>query len=407
MFWKSKKAASSQSDDWNDEWNLDQFWMAQELEFQHQNQGIQFRAGETNPLQLGRIVNTLFDIRKEEVAMLTVNDGTSLTKIERQDEIWNYNIMTVIMQQCETSYAQQFVIMSLFYRGYDQKDLDKDKSISKRDACLIIHLTNGGGIRKKVLYVQATFCLPPIRLERLKGGMFSQAKNISFLIGYDYLPADELSKEFDVVFKSAIDKVKNHKVKELSYLENVLLDLFTYPHVAQDFYMGKQVMQYNRFWDAIAYFESAFKALQLKQWQGEKLSDDEHAKLLELSFLIGFCYYELRLFDKAYKYLEYSYRFNPLNYDYFTEYVNCLERLHDIRAWHIIADRLDKINKENPSKEESDIILFCLRRRAYMLIELKDYENAKRDLDIILKIKPDNEFALNELKYINMISKSE
>ena len=412
---KKKKINSLQSD-WNDEWNLDRFWLSQELEFQHQDENHQFRVSENNPLKFGKIIHSLFDIRKEEVALLTINDGNSLTTIEAQDEIWDYSFLSTIMQQIESRHKSNIndhtVIMSLFYRGFAQQNSDKDKSIGKKNGCLLIHLNNASGIREKVLYVQATFCHPPIELERKKKGLFPQPKTISFLIGYDYRTEKEIADEFHAVWDSALNKLSNQKTKEWTLLEQDLCDLFFKTEnpptglIIQDYYQGKRVMQDNRFWDAIAYFENVFNRFQEKRWKGDELSDDEWKIFVNTSFWIGFCYYELRLFEKAYMYLETPYLVDSENYNYFTEYVNCLERLQDIRIWSIIDNRIEKIleNSSELNEENLNFLLFCLRRKAYFLIEIKQYEDAKKYLEKILEIDPDNQFAIGELNYINKIS---
>jgi len=415
---KKKKGNSLQSD-WNDEWNLDRYWLSQELEFQHQSENHKFRVSENNPLKLGRIINSIFDIRKEEVAILIINDGTSLINIETQDEIWDYSFLSAIIQQIESRHKlnvnDHTVIMSLYYRGFDQKDSDKDKSIGKKDGCLLIHLTNASGIREKVLYVQATFCHPPIELERGKKGMFPQPKTISFLIGYDYRTEKEITDEFYSVWNSALNKLETNKANEWTLIEQDLCDLFFKTKdnpptglIMQDYYQGKRVMQDNRFWDAIAYFENVFNRFQEKRWKGDELSDDEWKIFIDTSFWIGFCYYELHLFEKAYMYLEIPYIVNSENYNYFTEYVNCLERLQDVRLWSIIDNRLEKIqekeSKSELNEEDWSFILFCFRRKAYLLIEIKQYEDAKMYLEKILEIEPDNEFAKGEMEYINKIN---
>ena len=61
--------------------DFDIFWLQRELEFQHQQDKFQFRTNENQSLKFGEIVNSLFDIRKEELSVLTINDG-GLTTIE-------------------------------------------------------------------------------------------------------------------------------------------------------------------------------------------------------------------------------------------------------------------------------------------------------------------------------------
>ena len=76
--------------------DFDIFWLQRELEFQHQNDNVQFRTNENDALKFGELVNSLFDIRKQELSLLTINDGV-LTTIEGEDDIWNYEFIIRIM----------------------------------------------------------------------------------------------------------------------------------------------------------------------------------------------------------------------------------------------------------------------------------------------------------------------
>jgi tetratricopeptide (TPR) repeat protein len=44
-----------------------------------------------------------------------------------------------------------------------------------------------------------------------------------------------------------------------------------------------------------------------------------------------------------------------------------------------------------------------MRRKAYCLIELKQYEQAETYLKKILENEPDNKFAKEEMEYLNLL----
>ena len=74
------------------EMDFDIFWLQRELEFQHQNDKFQFRTNENHSLKFGEVINSLFDIRKEELSVLSINDG-SLKIIEGEQDIWDYEFL--------------------------------------------------------------------------------------------------------------------------------------------------------------------------------------------------------------------------------------------------------------------------------------------------------------------------
>jgi tetratricopeptide (TPR) repeat protein len=395
------------------EMDFDIFWLQRELEFQHQNEKIQFRTNENHSLKFGELVNSLFDIRKEELSVLSINDG-SLTTIEGEENIWNYEFLSHYKrnEKGEYSYFREGcsnltnqTVLTLSYRTHLKADSDNDKSISKKDAILIVHLQYPEGLKDKTLYVQTTFCLPTVELERSKKGFNPQPKSLSILIGFDYRPKEEVEKEFLTIFNSAKEKLQSNKINELEYLEKELLEVLYHPQIAKEFYFGKKVMTENRFWDAIEYFNNAFKSLQQKWWN-DQLSDEEFQSLIECSFLIGYCYYELGLIDKSYKYLEFSAKNSNNGYKYQSEYINCLIALKDIRSLMIIDHNIEILTKKSEDERteyDFDFQLFLIRRRCYCLIELKLYNQAEEGLKHILSIDPENQFAKQEIEYIKQI----
>jgi len=397
--------------------DFDIFWLQRELEFQHQRDRIQFRTNENHSLKFGELINSLFDIRKEELSVLTINDG-SLKVVEGEEEIWNYEFLGHYKRNEKGEYesyregcsklANQ-IILTLSYKTYDKSKTDKDKSISKTDAMLIVHLQYPEGLKDKVLYVQTTFCLPTIKLERSKKGINPQPQSLSILIGFDFKTKEETETEFFSIFNSAKNKLNDGKVEEMDYLERELIEVLFHPQIAKEFYFGKKVMSENRFWDAIEYFNNAFAALQQKWWE-DQLTDEEFQTLIECSFLIGYCYYEIGLFDKSYKYLEFSAKNSQSGYKYQSEYINCLIALKDIRSLLIIDNNLELLTKkteEERTEYDFEFFMFLLRRKAYCMIELKQYEAAVDILKHILKNDPENEFAKQEIEYIKQLKNNE
>jgi tetratricopeptide (TPR) repeat protein len=393
--------------------DFDIYWLQRELEFQHQHDKLQFRTNENHSLKFGELVNSLFDIRKEELSILSVNDG-NLTTIEGNENIWNYEFLQHFKRDENGEYNYFRVgsaglinqtVLTLSYRTHLKSDSDNDKSISKKDAILIVHLQYPEGLKDKTLYVQTTFCLPTAMLERSKKGMNPQPKSLSILIGFDYRVKEEVEREFFTVFNSAKEKLKTNKVEELDYLEREILEVLYHPQIAKEFYFGKKVMTENRFWDAIEYFNNVFNTLQQKWWD-DQLSDEDFQTLIECSFLIGYCYYELGLFDKSCKYLEFSAKSGNSGYKYKSEYINCLIALHDIRALMTIDHHLEILNNKSDEERNEldyDFYMFLSRRKSYCLIETGQYEQAEIYLKRILENEPENKFAKEEMEYIKSL----
>jgi tetratricopeptide (TPR) repeat protein len=401
--------------------DLNSTWMLGELRFQHQTKRIQFRTNENQFLRFGEIVNTFFDIRKEELSVLTINDSV-LKTVEGCEEIWNYEFLKHYLEKDETgkytifreninregiSQLKDQSILALSYRA--KKSLsDPDKSYLIKNNILIIHLELVDGIKDKVLYVKATFCLPQNSFEL--NPKVTQPKSYSFLIGIDYRSYEKNNNEFLASLDSAIEKLNKGKTETLSGIEREILELWHFPslrNIARKIKSGKNSIEENRFSDAIHFLVSSYNDLQQKWWDNE-ISDEAFQDLIECSYLIGYCYYELGLYDKAYKYLEFSAKNVKDSFKYQSEYINCLIALKDIRSLMIIDYNLEVLtNKKEEERTENDFFMFLLRRKAYCMIELKQFDSAKGILQHILKNDPENEFAKQEIEYIKQLKNNE
>ena len=143
--------------------DFDIYWLERELEFQHQTTPYKFRTNERHSLKFGEIVNSLFDIRKEEMSVLSIHDG-NLTVLESAEDIWNYEFLGHYKRNEKGEYcyhkegcsklANQSVL-TLAYRTKGINSIDLDKSISKKDAILIIHLQYPLGLKDRAVYIQA------------------------------------------------------------------------------------------------------------------------------------------------------------------------------------------------------------------------------------------------------------
>ena len=391
------------------------FWLQHELEFQHQPIDHQFRSNDNDVLKLGDLIYNLFDIRKEEVYVLTINDGET-TILETEDDIWNYDLLSQFRRTDDGTYTYRqtegcskltsHIVLNLSYRTYDKSS--NDNSNSKINGMLNIHLQYPSGTKSNAIYVQATFCHPPIKLERTKQGILPQPKCKSILLAYDYRSKKENIDEFKSIYNSAKEKLNKKDYDNLTYLERQLLLLEAHPDIQSDFYWGKKKFAESSYWDAILYFENVYNALTSYFWS-KGLNDDDLFMLSESSFYIGMCYYDLGLHTKALKYIDFAKDINQSSYTYKKEYINCLIVMHDIRALSTIK-RFSKEFHEIPEETRYDsggleYVEFLQRREIYTLIELNMLSKAKKLLDLYLIASPENKWAISELEYIQNLEK--
>ena len=169
---------------------------------------------------------------------------------------------------------------------------------------------------------------------------------------------------------------------------------------------GKQAMSKSSFEVAIEYFNETFNTLQEKWWE-VGLSDHEFQILIECSYLIGVCCYELELFDRAYKYLHFAGEYSNL---YLAKYIDCIIALRDIQIFKIIDDYLDLLfakKEEERTSDDYELCMFLLNRKAFCLIEVKAYKAAEDTLNYILKSDPENQYAKEWIEPVKQMRKEQ
>ena len=130
--------------------------------------------------------------------------------------------------------------------------------------------------------------------------------------------------------------------------------------------------------------------------------------------MLGVCYGCLKQYEKAIYYLQQTEPF--ANQEGTEAYVNCLVNQKDHRALHIIDNLINflrEMTSQNGDEEGHDkpklqasfvqvehIYNFLLRRKAYLLVSTKNYDEAERLLKKMLDTPKNSDFAIRELAYI-------
>lgn len=116
---------------------------------------------------------------------------------------------------------------------------------------------------------------------------------------------------------------------------------------------------------------------------------------------MGYCYAEMRLYEKALFYLEIVRPLNNITYN--IEYINCLANSRDIRTIYTIHNELNQLAQLKES-EITDVIMyyhnFLRRRRAYTFIDMGRLDDAEEAFKEMLDEEANKEYAQDELEYI-------
>lgn len=195
---------------------------------------------------------------------------------------------------------------------------------------------------------------------------------------------------------------KYAKGKDLDDDETALIAKIA-PEAGWHYSWGHKVFDDKRYWDALLYFETAFHLLK-EQWYVGKLSDEGLQIFYHCCYLIGYCYAEMRLYQKAYFYLDIVWPLKVITYC--AEYINCLVNSKDVRANNMIEEeleRLDALKDEDFTTEIFDYYRFLLRRQAHVLTDMHRLDEAEELLKKLLETDGRTEFIQNELDYIKQL----
>lgn len=396
---KEKKQAHDPERSSN-EWNREVF-LLHEQEIMHQDAGPDWRQNHTQTITLQQVLSSLAGItRFLPIRMLVISNG----KTERvpTDDIKDFDLSQPLINNDDFTTGE--AIISLTYR--DQRRPDKERSLA------ILLKTEGKG--EHTLYYRITLTVSPLSAQPIvaMGSQEQQAIGRTALIGYDLQPADGPLSEFRYMWKDACQKLRNGKDNELSE-EQRLIASTANEDAAYELYFGHKFFLDARYLEASLHLENAWRLLQADFAQ---LKDSKRRDFYEICYYLGFCFNELQQYEKANFYLEQALPMQRVVYT--EEYVNCLVNSHDFRAIPFITNLLAEIEamEENNNDDDntpdiassSDLTAFksfLRRRKAYALIETRQYNEAEHILKTLLDDPDSSDFALNELAHLQKLKK--
>ena len=176
---------------------------------------------------------------------------------------------------------------------------------------------------------------------------------------------------------------------------------------------GFELVDEKRFIEAYKLSKWVFERVSnsLKDKMGLKFESEDELLwgiFFESSYNVGFCLMELGKPHTAAYYLEIS--SHSMNYKHIQEYINCLANSQDPQALEVVEDVMKRSpmpQSEEKAQSWNFHMAFLKRRKAYILIDLKRYVEARSLLSEMLSDPLCQDFAKDELKYLNMVERNE
>lgn len=360
-----------------------------EQEIMHQVDGPEWRSSEAEPLGLKNMLATALDLRDIVPQQLTIVANNEVDTMVNADAILAYHLSKPLVKGGD--FVADEAMLNLKYTAPSKPDVERT---------LTIHLKAGRKAEQALYFRITTTVVPlPIGSEVPLDSRDNQPAISSFLVAFDLSSPKQRLDKFHYMWKEALELVKTNP-EELSEEQRLICECLD-PDQGFNIYSGSILFRDKRFYEAIHHLEMAFQGCK-PGVNGMKASEQE--RFLYICYLIGFCYSELRQYEKAYYYLDMTMPLRRITYT--QEYVNCLVNSTDFRALDIINNLLnDTLSAHSDEDEElpahiKAFVNFLKRRKAYVLIDQEKIDEAKTMLQEMLNEPENSDFAISELAYL-------
>lgn len=310
----------------------------------------------SSDLTIGNILNRLLDMTVANTGEVSVvgADGR-VTILSDTKAFWG--------QSCHKYLLPGTTIVLPYTRAYYQTNEEQDKSVLCSASSIIIR-TELANPDNNLL--RTTIMVPNFNNDDDKHELtgYNLPVSISFIISGEDKHKLVDSENIDAIYQYAIESKEQNR-----YVEADQAYLYVF----------------NRLWTNF-----------------NNLSDEEQDRFFRVAHEIGFCNEELQKHETALYYLNIASQRHIVTYLH--EYINAIVNNRDPRALKIIRDiRRLNFEVEHDSFEYKFHHSFLNRREAYVLIDLKRYDEAEVLLKSLLNDPSCKEFAEGELNYIHQL----
>ena len=373
------------------------FFLLREQELRHQKKGADWRQNDKEAATLRQWMDKVFgfvDVVFSELIVLT----DELMTISDREAIATYNLSDSLI--ANGAFVRQKAMLDLvfFLPAHPTTRRRMTFSIQQADGC------------DDILYYQVVATLLPLPsgIGRPLNSREVQVQSQAVLLAYDLRSTKQLQDEFVYMWKEAKSKMANGEENQLTE-EQQMLAKVEHVDAARFVYRSRTLYRQKRYYEAIACLENAYRLMNPNY---QRLSKAEKSVFSEVCYMLGFCYNELRQYDRAYYYLSLIIGLNHALYA--QGYVNCLINLGDHRALMAIDSILEDLRSSLSEDEDDEIehplrpfLQFLYRRKSYVLIELRRLDEAEEILRQMMDDPESADFALDELAYIQQLREKE
>ncbi len=324
--------------------SLRERYLSSELELWHQHPKLTWRDNSTAQHTIAQLFHTFYEDESQIRfhGLQTMQTQWSKTIYDASDDATSTEIAASIScrpREIALSSHEEISNFVLLDALGDRADVEEDAVLSPvtlqvlatvgelERKTFVIHLDVESRVEKSdyvsVLFIEPTSPLSPVCSET---SMAEMRKNLThrFLMVRDHVEHEQREAEFRYQWQETQDALRRgDKLTE----EQRFMGMSVVPNVGFNLYWGRRYFNAKRFYEALQHLENAYRVLNVN-FEGLNKTAREH--FYEVCYFIGFCYAELKLYERAYFYLDIVYPQNSVRYA--SEYVNLLVNTKDFRA---------------------------------------------------------------------------
>jgi tetratricopeptide (TPR) repeat protein len=373
-------------------------FLLRQQEFQTQHPDLQFRTDQVQQLTLSQLMLRLEEAQSLNFSKMQIVKNGQLQCIEGNENIANFNLSSVIIEN--NSFSADQAVAIVHYNKVST--FDNDETV-RQDLISTITFKRDDADASSLYYrLQVTIDNDqPITKEPAPRST-NKVNSFSLLVAHDLSDPKKKLQEFDYMLKDAQIKLRDKQLDELTDEQKLILNI-DIPNVSYCVYWGMKYYRQQRFYEALHFLEAAYEP-----WRKSffTMNEDEKSSFFDVCYHIGFCYCELQLYKQAYYYLDIVGDIGRI--DFAVEHVNALANAGDVRIFRTISNILHDIGEQyNLEDEEEEVpshicnlVSFLRRRSAYSLIEFGKLDDAEEEFKKLLDDPLSHDYAIQELAYI-------
>lgn len=372
-----------------------EMYLLRRLEMRNQaNATVADMAIGTGPLTLWQMIEAVSPLPQCQLLFMTVNTVTGQQRLESEQEIRDFDLRSALVE----GKGKQARLV----RDYAVLDLHYKQGLDKKPYLMTITLTAEGEDEHSI-YSRVTVTRVPRNASRVNSLSNEKRRphSVSMLIALDRTTDNQHQQEFEYMWTDAQLKAKNNEMADMTEEQRMLSQVHS-ADTAYNLYWGRQLLQSERYYEAILHLENVFNSLRADFFN---MTPDRKKLFIETAYMIGFCYNELGLYKLAFYYLDLL--ANDGNIRHTMEMINSMVDNKDLRLFSYTEEVMDEVkrnfNEDDLPDNIRDFINFLRRRRGHAFIDFNQLDKAERIFTDMLDENENADYAINELAHIKRL----